>query len=73
MSETIIQVLDTRIILEGDIGELAAIPCFFKKVEAALKKAHGWSFRVHWKPYGWISFAPQPTGESYRAYQESAA
>ena len=46
-----------KAILEKDIGHLARLPEFKKKVIRAFQtQKSSCSYRVYWKPYGWIEF-----------------
>lgn len=58
-----------RAVWDPDIAHLADDPEFKRKVEAAYARSHGWSFRVHARDLGWISF--EPDGDQvYHVYRE---
>ena len=59
-----------KAILEPPIKHLGLIPEFRAKVLAAFENKQGETFRVYWKPYGWIRFVLDSHG-NYKGFLES--
>jgi len=51
-----------KVVLESNIAHLGRIPEFRRKVRRAFENRQGETFRVKWKPYGWIRFVPRADG-----------
>lgn len=56
--------------LDSSIKHLGLIPEFRRKVWRAYENRRGETFRVKWKPFGWIRFAPNADG-NYTGFLES--
>jgi hypothetical protein len=60
-----------RLILETDIRYLALVLEFRAKVQRAFENQQGESFRVLWRPVGWIVFVLDAHG-NYIGYAEKS-